>query len=162
MQRIKDNPYWIFALGAALGMALLVGLSLLQSDRLVFNDAYPIFFLLLPAAAAAFSFLGRASASESTSIGDRWIVKWLGTTVLGLAGSFAIWFASGFIPYHGGPAYNYPRFHYVYYPQAAAMQRVSAGEKALDETLYTLEGNKVALSDLWKERPMVVEFGSIT
>lgn len=162
MKRITDNPYLVFPLGAVVGMALLVGVSLLQSDRLIFNDAFPVFFLLLPLLAALFSFVGRVPAGESKSLWDRRVVKWLGTTVLALAGSFAIWFSSGFIPYDGGPAYNYPRFHYVYYPQAAARQRVSAGGKALDETLYTLEGNKVALSELWKGRPIVVEFGSIT
>lgn len=161
MKRIMDNSYLAFTLGAALAMALLVGLSLLQSDRLVFNDAYPIFFLLLAPAAAVFSFLQRAGARGSKNIWDRWVVKWLGTTVLGLAGAFVIWSASSIlIPYKGGSGYNYPRFYFASYEQAR--QRVNAGYRALDETLYTLEGNKVELSDLWKERPIVVEFGSIT
>lgn len=162
MSSIKDSPYLTFPLGAALGMALVVGCSFLLSDRLLFNDAFPLFFLLIPLGAALYCFLSRAPASGRRKIGDRWVVKWLGTTVLGLAASFAVWFVSGFIPYSGGTAYNYPRFHYVYSRRDAALQRVSAGDEARDATVYTLEGNPVGLSELWKEKPIVVEFGSIT
>jgi len=162
MSPIKDNPYLVFPLGAALGMALVVGCSFLLSDRLLFNDAFPLFFLLIPLAAAVYSFLGRAPATGRPKIWDRWVVKWLGSSVLGLTASFAVWFVSGFIPYDGGQAYNYPRFHYVYSRRDAALQQVSAGDQARDATVYTLEGNPMGLSELWKEKPIVVEFGSIT
>lgn len=162
MKRIADSPYLVFPLGAAVAMALLVGWSLLQSDRLVLNDAYPIFFLLLPLLAAVYCFLGRGRAGGGARIWDRGAVKWLGATVLGLAGALIVWVASGFIPYQAGPEYNYPRFHYGYSVRSAALQQVSAGGQARDATLYTLEENQVALSDLWRERPIVVEFGSIT
>jgi hypothetical protein len=143
-------------------MALVVGCSFLLRDRLLFNDAFPLFFLLIPVAAAVYSSLGRRRATGRPNIWDRWVAKWLGSSVLGLTASFAIWFVSGFIPYDGGLAYNYPRFHYVYSRRDAALQQVSAGDQARDATVYTLEGNPLGLSELWKEKPIVVEFGSIT
>jgi hypothetical protein len=36
------------------------------------------------------------------------------------------------------------------------------GEKALDGALTDLEGARVALSDLWRERHLIMEFGSYT
>ena len=66
-------------------------------------------------------------------------------------------------------AYNYPRFdEYV----AAGGDRAdedafraspSAGQRALDFTLPRLgDGAGVRLSDLWRSRPLVMEFGSFT
>jgi len=39
---------------------------------------------------------------------------------------------------------------------------IVAGDCAVDCELYTLDGDTVRLADLWSERPIVVEFGSIT
>ncbi|MBI4460649.1 MAG: hypothetical protein HY648_11400, partial [Acidobacteria bacterium] len=86
----------------------------------------------------------------------------VGTAILGSLAAVVVFFASGIlIPYQRVPVYNYPHFHYSYY-LSGAERRAKAGGEALDATLYTLEGNEVRLAELWKERPILVEFGSIT
>jgi hypothetical protein len=66
-------------------------------------------------------------------------------------------------------AYNYPRFdEYVAAGGDKADEdafRASpwAGQRALDFTLPRLgDGTGVRLSDLWRSRPLVMEFGSFT
>lgn len=60
-----------------------------------------------------------------------------------------------------GDTYNYRRFRF--WPARDGIQRdVTAGDKAVDATVYTLEGDPVELLSLWEDRPIVVEFGSIT
>jgi len=163
MRRITQNPYLAFPLGAVIAMTLLLGLSFTQSDPLLFNDAYPVFFLLLPAVAAWYCFLSRSRTSGETKFWDRWAVKWFGTTALALAASSAVWLASSLLIRYGpGPEYNYPRFSFAAAYEDGSEQRVDAGGVALDKTVYTLEGNAMRLSDLWSERPIVIEFGSIT
>lgn len=157
MKEITRNPYLAFPLGAVVGMALLVGSSLLLSDRLVANNAFAVFFLLLPAGAALYCFNGWARAS-----GGPWVLKWLGTTVLSVLASLVVLFASlAFIPFKARAAYNYPHFNPAVYPRQGD-GRVQAGEKAADGTVYTLDGDEVWLADLWKDRPIVLELGSIT
>lgn len=51
MKRIANSPYLLFPLGAAVVMVLLVGWSLLLSDRLAANNLYAILLLLLPSCA---------------------------------------------------------------------------------------------------------------
>lgn len=56
--------------------------------------------------------------------------------------------------------YNYRHFGI---PEDGHVERgVGAGEQAPDATLSTLDGEPVTLSELWHDRPAVVEFGSIT
>ena len=157
MKQMARNPYWAFPLGAVVAIAILVGWSLLRSDRLAANNAFAVFSLLLPLLAGLYCFSGWARAS-----GGRWIVKWLGTSVLGLLASWVVLLASlALIPFQARAAYNYPHFNVAAYPSRGG-QLARAGEKAPDATVYTLEGTEVRLSDLWKERPVVMEFGSIT
>ena len=65
-------------------------------------------------------------------------------------------------------AYNYPRFdEYVAARGDMADEdafRASpwAGQRALDFTLPWLGGAGVRLSDLWRSKPLVMEFGSFT
>lgn len=65
-------------------------------------------------------------------------------------------------------SYNYERFDtYVESGQdetefGAFPDRLHAGERAPDGELTTLEGERVLLSDLWRSRGLVVEFGSFT
>lgn len=40
--------------------------------------------------------------------------------------------------------------------------RPRAGEAAIDHTGIDLDGNPVKLSDLWAQRPVVLEFGTCT
>lgn len=61
----------------------------------------------------------------------------------------------------GRDAYNYRRFRF--WPARDGIHRdIPAGTPATDETLYTLDGEAVQLSDLWKDQPVVIEFSSIT
>lgn len=159
MQRIARNPYLAFPLAAAVAMALLVGWSLLLSNRLTANNAFAVFFLLIPLLAALYCFSGWARAS-----GGRWIVKWLGTSVLGLLASGVVGFASiALIPFKALSTYtyNYPHFNVAVYPTRGGGS-VRPGEQAADGTVYTLDENPVRLADLWKEKPVVIEVGSIT
>jgi len=55
--------------------------------------------------------------------------------------------------------YNYNRFDAS---AANVTPGVTAGEKAVDVTLHTLDGEPVQVADLYAERPAVIEFGSIT
>jgi hypothetical protein len=69
----------------------------------------------------------------------------------------------------GAAAYNYPRFdEYVaaggdVADEAAFWASPQAGQRAPDFTLPRLgDGAGVRLSDLWRSRPLVMEFGSFT
>lgn len=57
--------------------------------------------------------------------------------------------------------YNYDHFRFGYYT-AAREDHARAGERAPDGELVDLDGRSVRLSSLWSERPLVLEFGSIT
>lgn len=155
MKGLVENPFLAFPLSVGLAMALGVAWSIRQDDRLVVNEIFVVFLLALPLVAAGYAFL----------VGEGWLRRlgiWVGTAVLGSVAAFLVFFASGIlIPYQRVSVYNYPHFHYSYY-LAGAERRVTSGGKALDETLYSLEGNQVKLADLWNERPIVVEFGSVT
>lgn len=155
MRRVVENPFLAFPLSVALAMTLAVAWSLRQNDRLVVNEIFVGFLLALPLLAAGYAVL----------VGERWRRRLgigIGTAVLGSGAAFAVFFASGIlIPYQRVSVYNYPHFHYSYY-LAGAERRVTSGGRALDETLYTLDGKQVQLADLWTGRPIVVEFGSVT
>jgi hypothetical protein len=69
----------------------------------------------------------------------------------------------------GAGPYNYPRFDgYVaagadMADEAAFWVSPRAGQRALDFTLPRLGGGaQVRLSDLWRSKPLVMEFGSFT
>jgi hypothetical protein len=157
MKRIANSPYLLFPLGAAVVMALLVGWSLLLSDRLAVNNLYAVFLLLLPVLSAVYCFSGQLRAS-----GGRRVVKWVGSTVLSELVSVIVLFAAmALIPVKARAAYNYPHFYPGTYP-GAREQIARAGGKAPDETLYTLQGDAVSVAGLWTERPIVIEFGSVT
>jgi hypothetical protein len=65
-------------------------------------------------------------------------------------------------------AYNYERFDE--YVESGVDERefgafpnmLHAGERAPDGELQQLDGERVRLSDLWRERGIVLEFGSFT
>jgi hypothetical protein len=65
-------------------------------------------------------------------------------------------------------AYNYERFD-VYVESGedecefgAFPNVLHAGEQAPDGELTLLDGNRVRLSELWAQHPVVLEFGSFT
>ena len=65
-------------------------------------------------------------------------------------------------------AYNYERFDlYVESGEderefGAFPNRLHAGEQAPDGELTLLDGERVGLSELWAQHPVVLEFGSFT
>jgi hypothetical protein len=69
---------------------------------------------------------------------------------------------------HSKAAYNYPRFdEHVATGEDMADEdafRASpwAGQRASDFTLPRLGGAGARLSDLWRSKPLVMEFGSFT
>jgi hypothetical protein len=156
MKRIMYSPFLLLPLGAVVVMVLLAGSSLLLSDRLAANNLYAVFLILLPVLSAVYCFSGRVQGSAGLRV-----VKWLGSTALSVLASVVVIFASmALIPVKAG-AYNYPHFYPGTYPHAEG-QRAMAGGKAPDESLYTLQGDAISLAGLWTERPIVVEFGSVT
>jgi hypothetical protein len=159
MRRIIRNPVLGFPLCVALAMALGVAWSLTRDDRLVINQIFLVVLALIPLSGAGYAiFIAKAGGS-----GFRKLVTWVGTVVLGGFAAFAVFFASGILlPYNSTPSYNYAHFHYAHYIRGGTEQRVFAGDQAVEETLYNLEGNPVSLSELWRDKPIVVEFGSIT
>ena len=66
------------------------------------------------------------------------------------------------------PTYNYERFDvYVESGQderefGAFPNMLHAGERAPDGELTVLDGERASLSELWRERGIVLEFGSFT
>ena len=67
-----------------------------------------------------------------------------------------------------GATYNYPHFdNYVanggdMADEAAFWASPRAGQRPPDFTLPRLGGTGVRLSDLWRSKPLVMEFGSFT
>ena len=57
--------------------------------------------------------------------------------------------------------YNYARFHTDAY-DFEAFDAPAVGERFADATLWTLEGTQVRLSDYLRDKPLVLETGSIT
>ena len=68
----------------------------------------------------------------------------------------------------GVAGYNYERFDaYVETGEderefGAFPNMLQAGERAPDGELALLDGGRVRLSELWRQRPVVLEFGSFT
>ena len=90
-----------------------------------------------------------------------WLWSWLGSTLLAMvfaAAAFAVVGPSDTAAYAD---YNYLHFDRDAYA-TADQRRVTAGGPALDQTLYDLDGSEVQLSTLWHNRPVVIEFGSVS
>lgn len=62
---------------------------------------------------------------------------------------------------HRARRYNYRRFRFDHYLEQKA-GRVEAGGPAADAEVRTPEGERVRLSELWAEDPLVLETGSVT
>ena len=159
-KRSLQNPYIVFPCVVALVMALLTGWAFTQGDRDTINQPFVALLLLLPLLAAGYSVWSRKNESWFCRI-----KTWVGTTAFGWGAAIFVFALSGMlIPVRVVPTANYNSGHFRYsdYARAARQKVVTAGEKAVDETLYTLEEKPVRLSDLWKERPVVIEFGAVT
>lgn len=76
----------------------------------------------------------------------------------GTAAAAALGFGSGA---DDAGAYNYRHFDFER-DYVGRDRGVTAGDAAVDGTVYTPDGDPVALSELWTDGPAVVEFGSLT
>ncbi|MBI4455785.1 MAG: redoxin domain-containing protein [Acidobacteria bacterium] len=171
---VLQRPYLII-LGAAVGLTMVLeGWALMQEDRLVINQALLAALPLLPLLVG----LTLWAVSPLTPGGKRrkwwnWLLHWIGGTAAVLVAVVVVHLAWVFMfPYHTAvasnrqtlsvaDAYNYRHFGYSFYVRGK-QRRVAEGQHVLDETLTNLQGNRIQLSSLWQERPIVVEFGSIT
>ena len=151
------HPLLAIPLGAALIMLFILIWAAFQSDRLVINQAFLLFLPVLPLVSAVYVFVGSREASRG-----RRILGWLGGNAAGLV--FAMILFVGFhtlSPANTVQTYNYQHFGFSSYVQGR-QRRVAEGEKALDAVFFDLQGRRVQLSSLWTEKPIAVEFGSIT
>jgi len=157
------------------GMTILLeGWSFFQADPLVINQLFLALLLALPLwVALSLLLIPRFWSGKPHTHWGLWILKWMGSTALAFMAALTVYVTWGMVlPYRTALAssshtdsqiaeYNYAHFGYGSYNRGRE-RRVSPGEEALDETLFDLEGDSIQLSNLWRERPIVVEFGSIT
>ncbi len=159
MLRKTIHPLAAIPLGAAVTMLLISIWAAFQSDRLVVNQVFLVFLPVLPLVSAGYVLIG--SRTGEGKKGGR-VLHWLGGNALGLI--IAMILFVGFhtlVPANTFQTYNYQHFGFSSYVQGT-QRRVAEGERALDAVLFDLEGRRVQLSSLWREKPIAVEFGSIT
>ncbi len=156
-----NNPFLVIALGTALPMMVILVWALLQTDRVVINQAFALFLPLLPILVTGYLVFNRRSTDPKPRW-PRFALMWMGGNALGVSVAtilFALFHAFAFA--EADPGYNYSHFGFSSYLEGRQRQ-VVPGEKAVDEILYDLKGNTVQLSALWKQSPIVVEYGNIT
>ncbi len=155
------HPLLAIPVSSGLLMALIAIWAVFQSDRWVINQAFLLFLPLLPLLATLYLTI----YSRRTEMKSHWIrlaLVWVGSNALGLFVITTLFLAFHTLaPAETSPTYNYDHFGFSSYVQGHDRSVVPGG-KALDALLYDMEGNSVQLSSLWKQRPIVVEFGSIT
>ncbi len=161
MKRKFNNPFLVIALGTALLMIVMMVWALPQTDRVVINQAFALFLPLLPILVTVYLVSNRRSIDPKARW-PRFALIWIGGNALGVSVATVL-----FVLFHvfalakADQGYNYNHFGFSSYLEGRQRQ-VVPGEKALDEILYDLKGNTVQLSTLWKESPIVVEYGNIT
>ncbi len=60
------------------------------------------------------------------------------------------------------PVYNYAHFAYEYYAPSGGPRGLPAGSRVPDDTVYDQSGRPVRLGELYRKRPIVLEFGSVS
>lgn len=96
-----------------------------------------------------------------------WLGGWisLSASATGAALGMRLLF-SRLLPTDADPAeesvYNYAHFAYDYYAQSGGPRGLPAGSHVPDDTIYDQSGRPVRLGELYRERPIVVEFGSVS
>lgn len=159
-KQLLKNPYLSFPLAVAGATALIIVWSTTQSDRSSGNQPFLVLLLLSPLAAAVYSGLIRKDATWLRRIGT-----WVGTMALGFFSAVAVFALAQMAfppPRVASNNYNSSHFRYSDYAREARQRTIAAGQKAVDQMLYTLDAEPVLLSDLWSERPIVLEFGAVT
>lgn len=167
-ERVARNPYLIVSLAAALIAILLVLWAVLQSDPLVIHEIFLVYFVSLPILVAVGLF-AISRAGNGARSWPRLVLRWVASSACAVIVAVLIYgLGWSLVVSHLQSVqtelteYNYPHFSYSVYGHNPPKTKVHAGMQAIDETVYDLEGKQLRLSGLWKERPIVVEFGSIT
>lgn len=159
---IARSPFVIFPLGAAVIVALLSAWFAIDDDTLAVNQGFLGFLVALPVIVALCLMAGGRfwNRANTRNIG-RWLWRWLGSTALALVFAIVAFALFGPVDEAAYADYNYLHFDRDAYV-TAGQRRVAAGGPALDQTIYDLDGNEVQLSTLWQDRPVVIEFGSVS
>ena len=161
MLRKITHPLLAIPLGAALIMVLVQVWAVFQTDRLVINQAFLLFLPFLPVLATIYLVIYNRKAGSAISW-NRLIFSWLGSNALGLVLVMVLFVAfHAVVPANTVQTYNYDHFGFSSYVQGR-QRSVVEGEEALDAVLFDLQGRRVELSSLWKQKPIALEFGSIT
>ena len=90
------------------------------------------------------------------------MLAWLGSTVLAIILSCTVFAYTVPVTPEAYAVYNYLHFDRDAYATANQHRKVVAGGAAPPHTVYDLQGNAVPLTTLWRERPVVIEFGSVS
>lgn len=155
------NPLFAVSVATAVLMILMFLGAIGSPDPLVINGFFPFSLLVIPVLATISLLFHQRRAGKGLSWG-RMGLLWLGGNVLGLVVSVLLLIAfHTLVQPREDSAYNYNHFGFSSY-LAGKERQVVEGGSAQDGVVYDLQGNAVQLSRLWQERPMVLEFGSIT
>jgi len=142
-------------------MVLILGWAYTRPDPLIANELFLYFLLVVPVLAAAYLLVQHSRSQQSLSFPGLF-VYWVGSSGLGFLTAGILFIAfHGVLPEGAERVYNYRHFGFSSYIQGRNRQ-VQEGGAAVNGVVYDLEGRPRQLSDLWKSRPVVLEFGSIT
>ena len=160
MRRIIRNPFLGFPLSVALAMALGAAWSLTRDDRLVINQIFLVILAMIPLSGAGLFNLHRQGTRGPVAASAH--LDWDGC--LGeYCGFWRVFCLRGSDSLQLDASLQLPSLSLcALCARRDESARVRAGDQAVEETLYTLEGKSVSLTGLWQERPIVVEFGSFT
>ncbi len=158
IRRLFGNPVVVLPLGAGLVVVLLSVVSGFGADPLVFNQRFLIFLISMPFVVGICVGMGKRFWNPS----GYGFLAWLGSTVLAAILSLVAFAYTAPADPAAFSDYNYSHFDRDAYVTANSLRRVVAGGEALPYTVYDLQGNDVPLATLWRERPVVIEFGSVS
>jgi len=156
--RIFGNPIVVLPLGAALVVVLLSVVSGFGPDPQVINERFLIFLMCVPFLVAICMGIGKRFWNRAGGL----FLTWLGSTVLAITLSMVAFAYTAPADPAAYAVYNYLHFDSDAYATANPLRKVVAGDAALPHTIYDLQGNEVPLATLWRERPVVIEFGSVS
>ena len=153
------KPLLVAPVASALIMGVCAVGALATSDPLVINPVFFLYLMALPLLVAGYLLITTRGENQSL-LG--WLGAWLGISALSaVAATMVVVCFYALLPEGPQPSYNYDHFGFSSYIRGRERQ-VQEGGQAVDGVVYDLKGNSLQLASLWRERPVVVEFGSIT
>jgi hypothetical protein len=158
IRNILGNPVVVLPLGAAIIVVLLSAVSGIGADPLVFNERFLIFLMCIPFVVG----IALGAGKRFWNPARHGLLAWLGSTVLAFILSCVVFAYVAPADPAAYSDYNYLHFDRDAYVNANPRRRVVAGAEALPHTVYDLQANEVSLATLWRERPVVIEFGSVS